>query len=106
MFMISEEALQYAAAIKEKLSQPGKREECLKDIKKLREIKESHRWRADIGSCAGGLCRMTGLIEIETGILQDAARALENGDDERAAAALEDYIAFLRKHYQPERPGY
>jgi len=49
---------------------------------------------------------MTGLIEIENGILEDAARALENGDDRRAASALEDYIAFLKKHYQPERPGY
>ena len=106
MFMISEEALQYAAAIKEKLSQPGKRAECLAEIKKLREIKESHLWRADLGSCAGGLCKMTGLIEIENGILEDAARALENGDDGRAASALEDYIAFLKKHYQPERPGY
>lgn len=104
--MISEEALQYAAAIKEKLSQPGKREECIEDIKKLLEIKESHLWRADLGSCVGGLCRMTGLIEIENGILEDAVLALKNGDDGRAASALEDYIAFLKKHYEPERPGY
>jgi hypothetical protein len=106
MWMVSNEAMEEAMEVKRKLADPEKREECLGDIEHMIEVKQSHLWRAELGSCAGGLCGITGQVEIESGILQDAMEALKNSDDGKAASLLEDYIAFLKEHYEPERPGY
>jgi hypothetical protein len=106
MFMISKEAMENAMDIKRKLANPAKKGECLTDIEHMIEIKQSHLWRADVGSCAGGCCCITGPIEIEIGILQDAVEALKNGNDSKAASLLEEYISFLKEHYEMERPAY
>ncbi len=106
MWMVSKEAMEEAMRVERKLADPEKREESLGDIEHMIEVKQSHLWRADVGSCAGGLCCITGQIEIESGILQDAVEALKSGDDGKAASLIEDYIAFLKEHYEPERPGY
>ena len=106
MWMVSKEAMEEAMGVERKLADPEKRDECLGDIEHMIEVKQSHLWRAELGSCAGGLCCITGQIEIESSILQDAAEALKSGDDGKAASLLEDYIAFLKEHYEPERPGY
>jgi len=106
MWMVSKEAMEEAMEVKRKLADPEKREQSLADIEHMIEVKQSHLWRADVGSCCGALCNLTGLIEIEIGILQDAAEALKSGDDGKAASLLEDYIAFLEKYYEPERPSY
>jgi len=104
--MVSKEAMEEAMKVERKLAAPEKREESLADIEHMIEVKQSHLWRAELGSCAGGVCCITGQIEIESGILQDAAEALKSGDDGKAASLLGDYIAFLKEHYEPERPGY
>jgi len=106
MWMVSKEAMEEAMEVKRKLADPEKREECLGDIEHMIEMKQSHLWRAELGSCAGGLCCITGQIEVESGILQDAMEALKNGDGGKAASLLGDYIAFLEKYYEPERPSY
>lgn len=105
MWMVSKEAMEEAMKVKRKLAAPEKREECLADIEHMIEMKQSHLWRAELGSCAGGLCCITGQIELESGILQDAVEALKNGDGGKAASLLGDYIAFLEKYYEPERPS-
>ena len=104
MLMMSKEAMENAMDIKRKLANPAKKGECLTDIEHMIETKRSHLWRADVGSCAGGRCRITGQIEIEIGILQDAAEALKNGNDNEATSLLEEYISFLKEHYDMERP--
>jgi hypothetical protein len=106
MFMISKEAMEKAMDIKQKLANPAEKGECLTDIEHMIEVKQSHLWRADLGSCAGGLCAITGLIGIEIGILQGAVEALKNGNDGKAASLLEEYISFLKEHYEVERPSY
>lgn len=106
MWMVSKEVMEKAMRVERKLADPEKREESLADIEHMIEVKQSHLWRAELGSCAGGLCCITGQIEIESGILQDAVEALKSNDDGKAASLLEDYIAFLKEHYEPERPGY
>lgn len=106
MWMVSKEAMEEAMRVERKLAAPEKREECLGDIEHMIEVKQSHLWRAEFGSCAGGLCCITGQIEIESGILQDAVEALKSNDDGKAASLLGDYIAFLKEHYEPERPSY
>jgi len=106
MFMISKEAMEKAVEIKQKLANPAEKGECLTDIEHMIEVKQSHLWRADVGSCAGGLCAIAGLIGIEIGILKDAAEALKKGNDGKAASLLEEYISFLKEHYEVERPGY
>ena len=106
MWMVSKEAMEEAMEVKRKLADPERRVECLGDIEHIIEVKQSHLWRAELGSCAGGLCCITGQIEIESDILQDAVEALKSSDDGKAASLLEDYIAFLKEHYEPERPSY
>ncbi len=106
MWMVSKEAMEEAMKVERKLAAPEKREESLADIEHMIEVKQSHLWRAELGSCAGGVCCITGQIEIESSILQDAAEALKSGDDGKAASLLGDYITFLKEHYEPERPSY
>jgi len=106
MFMISKEAMEKAMDIKQKLANPAKKGECLTDIEHMIEVKQSHLWRANVGSCCGAICSLAGQIEIENGILQDAAEALKNGNDGKAASLIEEYISFLKEHYEVERPSY
>jgi hypothetical protein len=101
--MISKETMESAMDVKRELTIPAKKEECLADIEHMIEVKQSHLWRAEAGSCAGGVCCITGQLEIESGILQDAAEALKNGNDDKAASLLEEYISFLKEHYEVER---
>jgi len=106
MWMVSKEVMEEAMEVKRKLADPEKREQSLADIEHMIEVKQSHLWRADVGSCCGALCNLSGQIEIESSILRDAAEALISGDDGKAASLLQGYIAFLKEHYEPERPSY
>ncbi len=94
------------AATKEKLANPQTKEECLADIKKLVDIKQSHMWRSDMGSCVGNLCNISSLIDMEIGILESAIKAIHNGDNGKAATLLDEYIAFVNKYYDNERSPY
>ena len=106
MLMISKEAMESILAIRQKLDDPEKRAECIADIENMIEIKQSHLWRAEWGSCCGSICNLVSQIDNEMGILQEVLNAMEAGDDSKAASLLEDYIAFLEKHYEREHPNY
>lgn len=104
MLMISREAIESIIAIKEKLADPGKKSECIADIEKTIEMKQSHLWRADAGSCCANLCGISSQFEAEIEILQGALDALKEDDTSKTVALLEDYLAFLGKSYEPEPP--
>ncbi len=107
MFMVDKEGVREGIRdIKEKLTLPSKKMECIADIEKIIDMKESHIWRADAGSCRGNVCDISSQIEIEVGILQNAVGAIKEGDNKRAVASLEDYVAFIEKYYDDERPTY
>ena len=90
-------------AIREKLVNPEKKAECIADIEKLIDMKQSHIWRADsISPCCGSICGLVPLFEAEIEILQSILNAMGKNDNGEAAALLEDYLAFLEKNYEDE----
>jgi len=105
MLMISREAIESVIAIKQKLADPKKKAECIADIEKTIEMKQSHLWRADAGSCCANLGGVSCQFEAEINILQGVLDALKEDDSNKAAARLEDYLAFLEKSYEPEPPS-
>ena len=94
-------------AIREKLASAERKTECIAGIDKLIDIKESHIWRAEgMATCCGNICGLASLFESEIGFLRHALDALKENDSHKAAALLEDYLAFLEKNYLDERPDY
>lgn len=108
MLMIDiESARQDIAAIRQKLASPERKTACIAAIEKLIDIKESHIWRVEgMASCCGNICGSASLFGSEIGILQAALNAVKQNDSEKAAALLEDYLAFLDKNYQHDHPNY
>jgi hypothetical protein len=100
------EVREIITAAKEKLANPEKEVECIADIEKMIGMKQSHVWRADLGSCCGNVCNISSQIEIEIGILRDALEAIKEGDNGKAASSLENYVAFIEEHYENEHPTY
>jgi len=102
MFMISKETMDSVMSLKEKIADPKKRAECIADVENMIKIKESHLARADWGSCCGNICNLAPQIESELQMLQNTLEILRKGDNKKASALLEDYIALLQKNYTPE----
>ena len=105
MLMISKEAMESVIAIREKVTDPKKKVECIADVENMIEIKQSHLARAEWGSCCGNICSLVPQIDNEIQMLQNILEALRRGDNERATSLLEDYIAFLQQNYEAE-PDY
>ncbi len=105
MLMISKEAMESVISTKEKLANPEKKAECIADIENMIEIKQSHLYRADWGSCCGNICNLVPQIEAEIEMLQDTLNAMQEGSGDKASSLLENYIAFLEKNYEPEHPN-
>ena len=106
MLMISKEAVESIIGTKQKLANPGKKAECIADIENLIEMKQSHRERAERGSCCGSICNLVSQIDSEIELLQDALGAMKEDDDGKAVSLIQDYITFLEKNYEPEHPNY
>jgi hypothetical protein len=94
------------STVKEKLANHKKKAECITDIEKMIDMKQSHVWRADMGSCRGSICNISSQIEMEMGILQDAVEAVKGDDNSKAGLLLENYLAFMEEHYENEHPTY
>jgi len=102
MFMISKETMNSVMSLREKITDPGKRAECIADVEDMIKMKESHLARADWGTCCGDICNLVPQIESEIQMLQNILEVLRNKDHTKAASLLEDYISFLQKNYSPE----
>jgi len=102
MFMISKETMNSVMSLREKIADPGKRAECIADVENMIKMKESHLARADWGTCCGNICNLVPQIESELQMLQNTLDVLREEDSTKAASLLEDYIAFLKKNYNPE----
>ena len=102
MFMISKETMNSVMSLREKIADPEKRAECIADVENMIKMKESHLARADWGTCCGNICNLVPQIESELQMLQNTLDVLREEDSTKAASLLEDYIAFLKKNYNPE----
>ena len=102
MFMISKETMDSVMSLREKMADPEKRAECITDVENMIKMKESHLARADWGTCCGNICNLVPQIESELQMLQNTLDVLREEDSTKAVSLLEDYIAFLKKNYNPE----
>ena len=102
MFMISRESMNSVMSLGEKIADPDKRAECIADVENMIKMKESHLARADWGTCCGNIGNLVPQIESEIQMLQNTLDVLRAEDSTKAASLLEDYIAFLKKNYNPE----
>lgn len=107
MLMIDKAEVEGAiTAIKDRLDDARKKEECIAELRNMIDIKQSQMWRSEMGSCAGGLCNISSLIDMEIALLQGAIKGIESGDLDKAVALLDEYIVFVGKHYDNERTPY
>jgi len=89
MFVITREKIE---ALKERLSDSGEASQCLEDVKKILEIKETLLWRAEVGTCCAGPYLPVRLFG-EVQLLESTLQALEAGDNTRAALLFEDFAS-------------
>jgi hypothetical protein len=102
MFMISKETMNGVMSLKEKITDPGRRAECIAEVENMIMMKESHLAKAEWGSCCGNIRNLAPQIESELRILQNTLDALNRRDSLKATSLLEDYIAVLKENYAPE----
>ena len=89
MFVITREKIK---TLKERLSDPDEAEQCLEDVKKVLEIKETLLWRAEVGSCCAGPGLAPRLFE-EVRLLEATANALKEGNITKASLLFEDFAS-------------
>jgi hypothetical protein len=107
MLMIDKAEVEGAiAAIKDRLDDARKKEECIAELRSMIGTKQSQMWRSDMGSCAGGLCNISSLIDMEIALLQGAINGIESGDVGKTVASLDEYVGFVNQHYDNERTPY
>jgi len=102
MFMLSKETMNSVMSLKEKISDPKRRAECIAEVEDMIKMKESHLARADWGSCCGNIRNLAPQIEGELHVLQNTLEALKKKDSPKASSLLDEYIAMLKKNYTPE----
>ena len=102
MFMISKETMNSVMSLRDKMSDPKKKADCIADLENMIKMKESHLARADWGACCGNIRSLAPQIDSELRMLQNILETLKTGDNAKTRALLDEYIASLRKNYTPE----
>ena len=94
-------------ATRQKLVDPKKIKQAIKDVKKMLEIKEALLWRSEaMAPCCGSLCSISAHLTREVNILENTLSALENGNTAQAANFLQEYIQVLEASCEPSQPNY
>ncbi len=75
-----------------RMQDPGRREECRREIEAVKGIKEGLYWRADAGTCCGGPA-LAGHLFAQIRTLEDALQALDEGRREEAVLLIEDFAS-------------
>ena len=95
------------SATKQKLAEPKKIKQAVKDIRKMLEIKEALLWRSEaMAPCCGSLASISAQLTHEVNILENTLCALENGNRAQAADLLQEYINVLEASCEPSQPNY
>ena len=102
MFMLSKEAMNSVMSLRDKVSDPKKKAECVAELENMIKMKEAHLARAEWGSCCGNIRNLAPQIDSELGLLQNILETLKSKDGKKAGPLLDDYIASLQKNYTPE----
>lgn len=102
MFMLSKEAMNSVMSLRDKISDPKKKAECVAELENMIKMKEAHLARAEWGSCCGNIRNLAPQIDSELGLLQNILETLKSKNGTEAGPLLDDYIALLQKNYTPE----
>jgi hypothetical protein len=90
-----------------KIADPKKMAQSLKDVKKMLEIKEALLWRSEgMASCCGSLYNVSAQLTREISILENTLSALEKGDKAHAADLLQEYLSLLETSCETCEPNY
>jgi hypothetical protein len=95
------------SATKQKVADPKKIKQAIKDVKKMLEIKEVLLWRSEgMAPCCGSLNNVSAQLTREVNILENTLSALQNGNTAQAADLLQEYINVLETRCEPSQPNY
>ncbi len=90
-------------ATRDKLGDPGKKNEVIDDINKMIEIKSALEWRSDAMSpCCGTLSGYTCQLTNEIDVLGDILKAVEDGDKSKASDLLDTYAGIVEENQSRE----
>jgi hypothetical protein len=91
MLLISDEQLK---ALKDRLADPKQHQQCLDEIQRMVEIKQTLLWRADVSqACCGWSTVMRFTYEVQ--LLEAVLEAFKEQQIEKTATLLEDYRAYV-----------
>jgi hypothetical protein len=95
------------SATKQKIADPKKISQAIKDVKKMLEIKEALLWRSEgMAPCCGSLSNISAHLTREISILENTLSALEKGDTAQATDLLQQYITLLDTSCETSQPNY
>jgi len=94
-------------ATRQKIADPKKIKDAIKDVKKMLEIKEALLWRSEgMAPCCGSLSNVSAHLTREVGLLENALAALESGDTTHASDLLQEYMNLIEASCASGEPDY
>jgi len=95
------------SATMQKVADPKKISQAIKDVKKMLEIKEALLWRSEgMAPCCGSLSSVSAYLTREVSILENTLSALENNNTAQATDLLQEYIKLLDTSCDASQPNY
>jgi len=94
-------------ATRQKIADPKKISQAIKDVRKMLEIKEALLWRSEgIAPCCGSLSNISAHLTREVSILENTLSALESKNTARATDLLQEYLNLLDTGCECPQPNY
>ena len=94
-------------ATRQKIADPKKINQAIKDVKKMLEIKETLLWRSEgMAPCCGSLANISACLTREVSILENTLSALENKNTALASDLLQEYLNLLDTGCECSQPNY
>ena len=95
------------SATRQKIADPKKISQAIKDVKKMLEIKEALLWRSEgMAPCCGSLSNVSAHLTREISILENTLSALENNNTAQATDLLQEYLTLLDTSCEASQPNY
>ncbi len=94
MLIITAEGVE---SLENRLLDPQQVPQCREEIERMRQIKETLCWRADMGACCVGPA-MSAKLFAEVRLLETALEALDEGDAPRAASFMKEFSLLTKSN--------
>jgi hypothetical protein len=94
------------SATRQKIADPKKIQQSIRDVRKMLEIKEALLWRSEgMAPCCGSLSNVSARLTREISILENTLSALENNNTAHAADLLQEYLNLLDTSCESPQPN-